>query len=79
MIMHSPTISTLSSNQRKELIADIAGDMTPFPHKEETLEVLDFFDNLIEDLKTAKITSIGELKKILKIRSEQLKKLMQSH
>ena len=53
-------------------------DQTDFPHKSITVETLNFCDELIESLRASKITNLSELKKVLEIRSEQIKKLMQN-
>jgi len=76
--MHRPKIANMSSTERQELIANIKTDPTDFPHKSITVETLNFCDELIESLRTAKITNLSELKKVLEIRSEQIKKLMQN-
>ena len=77
--MRRPSIATLSSYQRQELIKEIKEDESDFPHKPITIETLSFCDNLIEDLKTSKIKSLGELRKILEIESEKLKKSLQNN
>jgi hypothetical protein len=76
--MHRPAIAGLSSNQRQELITKIREDKANFPYKGIALEALSFCDELIEELRGSKV-SIGQLKKILEDRSEQLKKLLQNH
>ncbi len=77
--MKRPAIAELSSNQRKELITEIEKDISTSSRKTLTIEALNFVDDLLEELKTSKIKSINELKKILEIKSENIKKLMQSH
>jgi len=70
---------TLSSHQRQELIKEIRKDKSDFPYKPMTIEMLDFYDNLVEDLKTSKIKNLSELRKLLEIESEKLKKLLQDN
>jgi hypothetical protein len=76
--MRRPGIAALTSNQRQELITEIEQDKSNFPHKILAIEALNFCDDLIEDIRSSKIT-MPQLKKILEDRSEQLKKLMQNH
>jgi len=77
--MKRPAIAVLSPNQRKGLITEIEKDKTDFRHKETTIGALNFVDELLEELKTSKIKNINELKKILEVKSENIKKLKQNH
>ena len=76
--MHRPGLAALSSKQRKELVAKIREDKADFPYKVIAVEALGFCNELIDAVRTSKVT-ISQLKQILEDRSEQLKKLMQSH
>ena len=77
--MKCPAIAVLNSNQRKELITEIENDISASSRKALTIEALNFVDELLEELKTSKIKSINELKKILEVKSENIKKLKQNH
>ena len=76
--MHRPGLAALSAEQRKHIVSDLMESKVDFPYKDLAVEALDCFNKLIEEVRGSKIT-IGQLKKILEDRSEQLKKLVQNH
>jgi hypothetical protein len=76
--MHRPGLAALSAEQRKHIVSDFMESKVDFPYKSIAVEALDFCNALIDDVRGSKIT-IGQLKKILEDRSEQLKKLAQNH
>jgi benzoyl-CoA reductase/2-hydroxyglutaryl-CoA dehydratase subunit BcrC/BadD/HgdB len=67
-----------NTEQRKHIVSDFMESKVDFPYKSIAVQALDCFNKLIEEVRGSKIT-IGQLKKILEDRSEQLKKLAQNH
>jgi len=74
--MKTPEIVKLSSSERKSLMAEIEKGELQADSKKIISDTLDFFDSLIEELKTSKV-SIHNLKQLLGFKSEQLKKVVQ--
>jgi hypothetical protein len=78
-MMRRPGIAALSSNQRKELITEIEkGISSNSTQKILAVEALNFCDDLIEEIRSSKIT-MPQLKKILEEKSEQIKKSPQNY
>lgn len=75
--MRKPSISTLSKAQWQALVEHVDGNNLCVEEKYLVKETLDFLNDLMEELKTSKV-SINKLQKLFGFRSEQLKKLMQN-
>ena len=76
--MQRPGVAKLSAAERQEAIAYAMSLEDTSPYKNAAVEVLQFFDSLISELQSSKLKSITELKRILLIKSEELKKEFQN-
>jgi len=74
--MKKPKISNLTIQEQQDLIADIKQSSLSAGEKEIVLELVDFYDDLMEKLKSSKI-SINQLKEMLVgFKADNLKKLL---
>jgi len=76
--MKVTAISNLSTEERKEVIEAVKECGLEEGYKKAAVEALEVCNKLLEELKTSKM-SIGRLKQLIGFRSEQLKKMQQSH
>jgi hypothetical protein len=77
--MKKPLIASLDLKERKELIEHINQNMLNPNDKKVVVEALDFYNDLMEKLKSSKI-SINQLKEMLVgFKSDNIKKLLQIH
>ena len=75
--MERPLVAKLSAAERKEVIAwAIQGMENTSPYKSAAVEILRFFDTLVKELQSSNLT-ISELKRVLLIKTEELKKGLQ--
>lgn len=74
--MKAPAIVTLNTDERQTLINSIKQSHLQNNNKDIVVGALEFIDELIEELKTSKV-SIHNLKQLLGFKSEQLKKALQ--
>lgn len=70
-----PLIITLSKEERRAMIKEIA--QSPQSYLNITIDALNFIDNMIDELRSAKI-NISVLQKMFGFKSEKLKKLFQA-
>ena len=73
--MKAPAIVALSKEERKIIINEIA-QSTDSPHKDLNIEALNFIDDLVTELQSAKF-NISQLQKLFGFKSEKLKKIFQ--
>ena len=77
--MKKPVIASLDIKERKELIEHINTSSLGGDDKKVVVEALDFCNDLMEKLKSSKI-SINQLKEMLVgFKSDNIKKLLQIH
>ena len=76
VVMKTPAIVTLNANERQALINAIKQGNIQNNNKDVVVDALEFINELIEELKTSKV-SIYNLKQLLGFKSEQLKKVVQ--
>ena len=74
--MKTPAIVVLSKEERKAVINEIAQSPNS-PHKDLTIEALNFIDDLINELQSAKF-NVSQLQKLFGFKSEKLKKIFQA-
>lgn len=75
--MKSPAIVQLNTSDRQKLINELKQGNLHDNNKELVVGAIGFIDELIEELKTSKV-SIHNLKQLLGFKSEQLKKALQT-
>lgn len=75
--MKTPAIVKLNGNERQELINEIKQSPLQENNKAVMIDTLEFINELVEELKTSKV-SIHNLKQLLGFKSEQLKKALQT-
>ena len=77
--MKKPKVAILTPKERQDLIEHIKKSSLDIDNKKVVIELVDFYDELIEKLKSSKI-SINKLKEMLGgFKSDNLKKLFQIH
>ena len=77
--MKKPVIASLDTQGRQELIGHINANSLGVDDKKVVVEALDFCNDLMEKLKSSKI-SINQLKEMLVgFKSDNIKKLLQIH
>jgi hypothetical protein len=77
--MKKPKVVTLTSQEREELIEHIKENSLNSDDKQAMIELIGFSNDLMEKLKSSKI-SINKLKEMLGgFKSDKLKKLFQIH
>lgn len=77
--MKKPVIASLDTKERQELIEHIHKSSLANGDKEVVVEALNFYNDLLEKLKSSKI-SINQLKQMLVgFKADNIKKLLQIH
>jgi len=77
--MKKPVIASLGTKERQELITHIEQNLLNSTDKEVIVEALNFYNDLVEKLKSSKI-SINQLKQMLVgFKADNIKKLLQIH
>jgi hypothetical protein len=77
--MKKPVIASLDTKERQELIEHIHKSSLANDDKEVVVEALNFYNDLLEKLKSLKI-SINQLKQMLVgFKADNIKKLLQIH
>ncbi len=77
--MQKPVIASLGTKERQELITHIEQNLLNSTDKEVIVEALNFYNDLVEKLKSSKI-SINQLKQMLVgFKADNIKKLLQIH
>ena len=77
--MKKPVIASLDTKERQELIEHIHKSSLANDDKEVVVEALNFYNDLLEKLKSSKI-SINQLKQMLVgFKADNIKKLLQIH
>lgn len=76
MEIKKPTIAKMSEDERKQAINYIIENVPEFKHKTLTIETLAFCDELIEQVRSSQL-SLAQLKKLVALSPEYLKKLQQ--
>ena len=77
--MKKPVIASLDIEERQKLIAHVKQNLLNSTDKEVIVEALNFYNDLVEKLKSSKI-SINQLKQMLVgFKADNIKKLLQIH
>jgi hypothetical protein len=75
--MKQPKIVTLTPQEKKELIDHINNNSLSDDDKKATVELVTFYDNLTEKLKSSNITISKLQEMMLGFKSDKLKKMLQ--